>query len=53
MRTWAGIGTLLALGALGTALAQSTSEGLVTRGPTPDLFLLYSGDVIGYVGPCG
>ena len=49
--------TLLALACLlflvasgGLARAQ---QGLIQRSDAPDLFLLYTGDVIGYVGPCG
>ena len=26
---------------------------LIATGDTPDLFLLYTGDVIGYLDPCG
>ena len=33
--------------------AQEQAAGLVTGGEKPDLFLLYTGDVIGYVEPCG
>jgi hypothetical protein len=33
-----------------TAHAQRT---LIARGDPPDLFLLYTGDVLGYVDPCG
>jgi len=56
-RTWISIAALLTTGALGAvapvALAQSAQQGLIARGAPPDLFLLYSGDVIGYLGPCG
>ena len=44
----AGLLLLLALG--GVARGQ---RGLIQRTDAPDLFLLYTGDVIGYVGPCG
>jgi len=54
---WVRNGLLLALGMLGAvtgaALAQNAGEGLVTQTAPPDLFLLHSGDVIGYLGPCG
>jgi hypothetical protein len=48
----------LALGWLAVALAtpvfsQQPPGALVVSGPPPDLFLLYSGDVIGYLDPCG
>jgi len=42
---------LLAMAAPG-ARAQSP-EALIAGGPAPDLILLYTGDVIGYLGPCG
>ena len=40
------------------ASAQSGTEatlegGLVKAGSAPDAFLLYTGDVIGYLDPCG
>ena len=28
-------------------------RSLIASGETPDLFLLYTGDVIGYLDPCG
>ncbi len=28
-------------------------QRLILSGDTPDLFLLYTGDVIGYLDPCG
>ena len=48
----------LALGWLAVALAtpamaQQPAGALVVSGPAPDLFLLYTGDVIGYLDPCG
>jgi hypothetical protein len=33
--------------------AQQRTEALVVGGAAPDLFLLYTGDVIGYLEPCG
>ncbi len=30
-----------------------TAGGLVKEGNPPGLFLLYTGDVIGYLDPCG
>ena len=50
------VGTiLLALLLLAVAPARSATSGerLIAEGPPPDLILLYSGDVIGYLGPCG
>ena len=48
----------LALGWLAVALAtpvvsQQPPGALVVSGPAPDLFLLYTGDVIGYIDPWG
>ena len=59
----------LALAALaagsGVAQAQAQAEGdgqesfrpprgaMIAPGPAPDLTLLYTGDVIGYLDPCG
>ena len=48
----------LALGWLVAALAspataQQSAGALVVSGPAPELFLLYTGDVIGYLDPCG
>ena len=35
-------------------VAQDAAAGaLVVSGREPDLFLLYTGDVIGYIDPCG
>ena len=28
-------------------------RALIASGETPDLFLIYTGDVIGYLDPCG
>ena len=45
---------------LGVTLAAATvlssvdaRTGTITDGPAPDLFLLYTGDVIGHIEPCG
>ena len=48
----------LALGCLFVAMAspvasQQPPGALVVSGPAPNLFLLYTGDVIGYLDPCG
>ena len=48
----------LAVGWLVVALAapvaaQRPAGALVTSGSAPELFLLYTGDVIGYLDPCG
>jgi hypothetical protein len=32
---------------------EPPADVLVASGPAPDLILLYTGDVIGYVEPCG
>ena len=37
----------------GPALPAAGRDTLIADGPAPDLILLYTGDVIGYVGPCG
>jgi hypothetical protein len=50
---------VLALGAVWLSsrlTAQEAQQGppaLIRTGERPDLFLLYTGDVIGYVEPCG
>jgi len=31
----------------------TSRRSLIASGETPDLFLLYTGDVIGYLDPCG
>jgi hypothetical protein len=31
----------------------AASKGLIADGRPPDLLLMYTGDVIGYVDPCG
>ncbi len=33
--------------------AQAAQGGLIKDGNPPDLFLIYTGDVIGYIDPCG
>jgi hypothetical protein len=33
--------------------AQTKGQGLVAGGKAPDLIMLYTGDVIGHVDPCG
>jgi hypothetical protein len=33
--------------------AQGADSSFFADGPPPDLFLLYTGDVIGYIDPCG
>jgi hypothetical protein len=35
------------------APATGAQKGLVAGGDPPDLLLMYTGDVIGYVDPCG
>jgi hypothetical protein len=32
---------------------EQSRKALIASGEAPDLFLLYTGDVIGYVDPCG
>ena len=44
---------LAALLGSGLVLAQDSAPPLVAPGPPPNLFLLYTGDVIGYLDPCG
>ncbi len=60
---------VLALAALSLTLAQRKPQpptpdlrgpdpttprrSLIASGETPDLFLIYTGDVIGYLDPCG
>jgi hypothetical protein len=51
------LATLLAVALLvlagGPVLPAADRDTLIADGPAPDLILLYTGDVIGYVGPCG
>jgi hypothetical protein len=35
------------------AAAHSSAAALIDGGERPDLFLMYTGDVIGYLDPCG
>ena len=44
---------LLALGLAPGLAAQEATGALIASGDSPDLFLLYTGDVIGYIEPCG
>lgn len=44
---------LLALGLVPRLPAQEATGALIGSGDSPDLFLLYTGDVIGYLEPCG
>jgi hypothetical protein len=46
------VAALVAL-AGGPAFPAGGGKTLVADGPAPDLILLYTGDVIGYLGPCG
>ena len=54
-------GRLLACAALAISVAllapadraQPAPGALISQGKSPDLFLLYTGDVIGYLDPCG
>ena len=55
-RRWALGAALLALGGVWLSArlaAQDATGSLVGGGEKPELFLLYTGDVIGYVEPCG
>lgn len=40
-------------GGVGVATLSPPAGALVAPGAAPDLFLLFTGDVIGYVEPCG
>ena len=56
IRRWAlGVALLVAAAVWLSArpAAQEGTGALITSGESPDLFLLYTGDVIGYVEPCG
>ncbi len=33
--------------------STTARRALIASGETPDLFLIYTGDVIGYLDPCG
>lgn len=50
-RTWATIVVLVVL--LAAGLPARPQVGMVPAGETPQLVLLYTGDVIGYIDPCG
>ena len=39
--------------AFGGAAAQQQAGGLIKPGSDPGLHLIYTGDVIGYLEPCG
>jgi hypothetical protein len=43
----------LVLAGSAPVLSQSKAQPLIRGGEPPELFLLYTGDVIGYLGPCG
>jgi hypothetical protein len=50
------LGSAVVVLGLGLALApRAAAEGvdLVADGVRPEMFLVYTGDVIGYVDPCG
>ena len=49
------VAALLAFASPSTAVAQGITgpTGLVPGGDPPDVMLLHSGDVIGYLEPCG
>ena len=49
---WLAAGVVL-LAVTVPAIAQDRSSGLVAKGDPPAMFLLYTGDVIGYIEPCG
>ena len=36
-----------------TSVAEDLRQGLVPDGAPPHMFLVYTGDVIGYIDPCG
>ena len=49
-----GVAAALAAGLLATgAFAQAQPRGLIPPGDAPALDLIYTGDVIGYLDPCG
>ena len=47
------LATLVGIGSLVATAPRAQSGGLVPGGDPPELILLYTGDVIGYVDPCG
>ena len=54
VRLLAGIALAACLAALTAPVrAQQASQGHIDGGDSPSLFLLYTGDVIGYLDPCG
>jgi hypothetical protein len=47
-------GLVIALSPAPLAASSPESEtGLINAADPPDLFLIHSGDVIGYIDPCG
>jgi hypothetical protein len=50
--TWALLLPALCVASVATAPAQGPG-GIVQDGARPDFSLLYTGDVIGYIDPCG
>ena len=54
------VGCIVALAAVGLAAAQTPTvdpmldrRSLIDDGESPSLFMLQTGDVIGYLDPCG
>ena len=45
--------SLLLLYSHPAAPAETKQKGLIAGGAPPDLILMYTGDVIGYIDPCG
>lgn len=48
----AGVALVLVTASLATVL-PARAQGLVADGKTPDAVMLFTGDVIGYIDPCG
>ena len=55
-RALRGLAAVIALGLVSSGApigADDLTAGLVAVGATPDLIVVYTGDVIGYLDPCG
>jgi hypothetical protein len=47
------VGAVACIASWAQTAAPPQRQSLIAKGDTPNLFLLYTGDVIGYLDPCG
>jgi len=52
IRNWIGW-AILVLVALSANPAQAQGSGLIRDGNPPDIAMVFTGDVIGFIDPCG